>query len=658
MEGEGPRVLYIDDDPGLVRLVGRTLAARGYAVEHASDPEQGLARIRAGGIAAVALDHHMPGRTGLDVLAMIRALPDPPPVIYVTGSEDSHVAVAALKGGAADYVWKDIEGHFRELLAEALGNALEQARLRREAARAQEEVARLNALLSAQVDERTRERDRLWRLSRDLFAVIGFDGRLRSVNPAAEAILARPLGQIEGEDFRRFVHPDDRPAAEETHARLVQGQAILGFEMRFGRPDGSWRHLAWTAVSEDGLIYGTARDVTDQRALEEQLRQAQRIEALGQLTGGIAHDFNNLLQGVSGSLELIRRRADDPARVRALAEAGLEAASRGARLTAQLLAFSRDQRLEERAVAPDALVEGMQDLLERTLGPLVTVRIRVGAAGVTVISDPTQLEMAILNLAINARDAMPEGGAITIATRLLQIAEDPELPPGDYVDLSVADEGMGMPPEVAARAFEPFFTTKGPGRGTGLGLSQVFGIARLGGGTARIETEMGRGTTVRLLLRCCKGAAVSEGPPSPQSGTLGRSATILVVDDDAGVRRLLGEQAALLGAHSELAADGPSALEALRRGRPDLLLVDYAMPGMTGAELVREARRLWPGLPVVFATGYADSQAIEEAAGGSARILRKPFRLSDLAEALRAALEEAPPQGAAQTVPDPQRQPG
>jgi PAS domain S-box-containing protein len=643
MDGAGPRVLYIDDDPGLVRLVRRALAARGYAVEHAADPEEGLARIRAGGIAAVALDHHMPGRTGLDVLAAIRVLPDPPPVIYVTGSEDSHVAVAALKGGAADYVWKDVEGHFRELLAQALDGALDQARLRREAARAQEEVARLNALLSAQVDERTRERDRLWRLSRDLFAIIGFDGRLRSVNPAAETILARPLARIEGHDFRDFVHPDDLPFAEEAQARLVLGQPIVGFEMRFGRPDGSWRHLAWTAVSEDGLIYGTARDVTDQRGLEDQLRQAQRIEALGQLTGGIAHDFNNLLQGVSGSLDLIRRRADDPARVRALAEAGLEAASRGARLTAQLLAFSRDQRLEERPVPLDSLVEGMRELLDRTLGPLVAVRIAPGAPGAAVVSDPTQLEMAVLNLAINARDAMPEGGAITIATRPLRIEGDPELLPGDYVELSVADEGSGMPPEVAARAFEPFYTTKGPGRGTGLGLSQVFGIARLGGGTARIESRPGQGTIVRLLLRRTEAGAGTEaaGPSRPEA--LGRAATVLVVDDDADVRHLLGEQVAILGARPELAADGPAALAALRRGRPDLLLVDYAMPGMTGAEVVQEARRLWPGLPVVFATGYADSRAIEEAAGGAARILRKPFRLADLAEALREALREGAP---------------
>jgi CheY-like chemotaxis protein len=280
----------------------------------------------------------------------------------------------------------------------------------------------------------------------------------------------------------------------------------------------------------------------------------------------------------------------------------------------------------------------MRDLLDRTLGPLVQVSLDLSTDGAAVMSDPTQLEMAVLNLAINARDAMPEGGAIVIATRPRVVGLDPELPPGDYLEIAVADSGSGMPPEVAARAFEPFFTTKGLGRGTGLGLSQVYGIAKQSGGTARIETQEGAGTTVRLILPRTEAAADAEGPEDRRStAALDFPVSILVVDDDEDVRRVLVEALETLAARVASAADGAAALGLLARERPDLLVVDYAMPGMTGAELAREARDRWPGLPVVFATGYADSEAIEQVLGHEARILRKPFRIEDL----RAVVTEA-----------------
>ncbi|NAZ37048.1 hybrid sensor histidine kinase/response regulator [Rubellimicrobium sp. CFH 75288] len=639
MTGGPPRVLYIDDDPGLGRLVCRTLEKKGFAVEHVESPDEGLERLRTGTFAAVALDHHMPGWSGLDVLPLIQELPEPPPVVYVTGSEDSHVAVAALKGGAADYVWKDTAGHFRDLLAEAIVGAIEGARLRRAAEAATREVERLNALLSAQVDARTRERDRLWRLSRDMLAVAGFDGVFRDVNPSVESILGYRPEEFIGRSFRELVHPDDLAESERHHAQLTQAQPVLNHVHRMRHRDGSWRWLAWTAVSEGSLIYGTARDMTEQRALEEHLRQAQRVEALGQLTGGIAHDFNNLLQAVSGSLELVRRRADEPEKVRALADAGLEAAARGARLTAQLLAFSRAQRIEERPVGLDAMIEGMRDLVDRSIGPMIQVEMDLQAAGATVLSDPTQLEMAVLNLAINARDAMPDGGTIVIATRIKEIARDPELAEGSYVELSVSDSGIGMEREVAARALEPFFTTKGPGKGTGLGLSQVFGIARQSRGTVRIETGPGLGTTVRVLLqRSTLPASTDETGVEDGQETAVPKATVMVVDDDPEVRALLAESLGLLGCTVREASDGEAALADIALERPDLLLVDFAMPGLTGAELVAAARARWADLPVVFATGYADSEAIEGAAGADALILRKPFGVSDLARMLREAL--------------------
>jgi PAS domain S-box-containing protein len=386
-----------------------------------------------------------------------------------------------------------------------------------------------------------------------------------------------------------------------------------------------------------------AERTTALEATQAALQQAQKMEAVGQLTGGIAHDFNNLLQGVAGSLDLIRRKTDDPARVARWAEAGLEAADKGAKLTAQLLAFSRAQRIEAKPVQVSHLVEGMSELLERTLGPKLDVALDLRAReGGPVLSDPTQLEMAVLNLAINARDAMPEGGSLRIATRDHSLSADPELPPGDYVELSVADAGTGMTPEVMARAFDPFFTTKGVGKGTGLGLSQVYGIARQGGGTARVESRLGRGTTVRLLLRRTDPpAADGSSDAEAQMGPEVEGARVLVVDDDATVRRFLVESLHALGYSVAEAADGPAGLRTLEGEAPDLLLVDYAMPGMTGAEVARAAREARPLLPVIFATGYSDTAAIEQVAGPAPTVLRKPFRVEELRAAMAAALRAA-----------------
>jgi CheY-like chemotaxis protein len=359
---------------------------------------------------------------------------------------------------------------------------------------------------------------------------------------------------------------------------------------------------------------------------------------VGQLTGGIAHDFNNLLGALVASLDLIRRKPGDADRVKRFAEAGLEAAERGAKLTGQLLAFSRAQRIELKPVVVADLVQGMGDLLARTLGPMVRLDFRIDGDG-AILSDATQLEMAVLNLAINARDAMPEGGDLTIGTRRHQAMGDGELPAGEYVELSVADTGTGMPPEVAARAFDPFFTTKGVGRGTGLGLSQVYGIARQAGGTVRIESRPGAGTTVRLYLprtsATSPSASVAEASSAVEEGA---SATILVVDDDPDVRRMLVASLDALGYRVLEAADGPSGLAVLDGSEPDLMMVDFAMPGMNGAEVARTARERRPDLPIVFASGYADTAAIEAVAGTHTAVLRKPFRVADLQAVLAAAL--------------------
>jgi CheY-like chemotaxis protein len=364
------------------------------------------------------------------------------------------------------------------------------------------------------------------------------------------------------------------------------------------------------------------------------------MDALGQLTGGIAHDFNNLLQAVQGSLALIARRPEDVGRVRLLAEEGMQVAQRGASLTGQLLAFSRTGQLDLRPVGVRPMLEGLRDLLRRSLGPMVVVEMDLPEEAVAARADRTQLEMAVLNLVINARDAMPEGGRVALSARTVTVEADPELSPGAYVLLEVEDDGSGMAPEVLRRAMEPFFTTKGVGKGTGLGLSQVYGMARQAGGTARIESAPGEGTTVRLWLPRAAGEAETAAPEGSPALRARRGATVLVVDDDPDVRRWLVAAVRSLGHRVLEAADGASGLAALEED-PDLALLDFAMPGMNGAELAQAIRERRPDLPVLMATGYADPAALP----AGLRVLRKPFALSDLEAALSEALRS--PEGAA-----------
>ncbi|WP_395673481.1 response regulator [Phenylobacterium sp.] len=393
-------------------------------------------------------------------------------------------------------------------------------------------------------------------------------------------------------------------------------------------------------------------EIRERVRAEEALRQSQKMEALGQLTGGIAHDFNNLLQVVQGAFELIGRKPQETARVAAWAANGLQAAERGASLTRQLLAFSRAQKLVLQPFAVDHLIDEMRELLTRTLGSAVSLEFRLADGGVTILSDRTQLELAVLNLVINARDAMPAGGRLTIATRARDIGPgDPLLEPDTYVELSVSDTGSGMPPDIAERAFDPFFTTKDVGKGTGLGLSQVYGVARQAGGLARIDSTPGQGTTVSLLLRRSTADAPALAGAATTAATAaapGPDTTILIVDDDPDVRLLVHDALELSG-YRVLAADGgPAALALLDQTqraetRPHLVLIDYAMPGMNGAEAAAQIRQRHPDLPIVFASGYADTAAVETAVGGQPVILRKPFDLADLARTVAEALSPAAP---------------
>jgi signal transduction histidine kinase/CheY-like chemotaxis protein len=385
-----------------------------------------------------------------------------------------------------------------------------------------------------------------------------------------------------------------------------------------------------------------SEEIEARTAAEEALRQSQKLEALGQLTGGIAHDFNNLLQAIHGAFELILGKAGDEKTVRRWAQNGLEAADRGASLTRQLLAFSRQQKLEMKPLVVAETLERMGDLLTRALGPAVQLVFDLDADRALVMADATQLELAVMNLAVNARDAMPGGGRLTIRTRLVSRESDAVLPAGRYVELQVIDTGEGMPVNIVHRAFDPFFTTKAVGKGTGLGLAQVYGVARQAGGDARISSTPGGGTTVTLLFLAA-GAATAAEPanaelkPAPVQG----SATVLLVDDDDAVRRVIRGGLETRGFKVLEADSGEAALRLAAAETPQIAVIDYAMPGMDGAETSEQLRRLLPELPIILASGHADTAAVERVLGGAATVMRKPFDINALSEAVSRILAEA-----------------
>ncbi|HEX7945939.1 MAG TPA: ATP-binding protein, partial [Phenylobacterium sp.] len=425
-----------------------------------------------------------------------------------------------------------------------------------ETKRAEAELRDLARTLEQKVEERTQERDRVWNRARDLFVVLSRDRAYLSVNPAWKDVLGYDEGDLLGRQHGDLVHPEDAAARLDVLRRLTSGERVEDFDVRVRAKDQSFRWINWTIIPEGDFFYGMGRDVTDRKQLEDQLRQSQKMEAVGQLTGGLAHDFNNMLTGIMGGLDLAKRRIAQ-GRVEEAAsfmDTATTAAERAAALTHRLLAFSRRQTLDPRAVDINTLVASVEDLLVRTLGEQVALALALGPDLWATRTDPNQLESAILNLAINARDAMPNGGQLTVETAnitldIAQHAGPDRIDPGDYVLVSVSDTGAGMPPEVLAKVFEPFFTTKPIGQGTGLGLSMVYGFVHQSGGHVGIYSQPGIGTTVKLYLPRFIGDAAPEGEraaagPAPR----GAGERVLLVEDDPQVRmlvRTLGEQVAL-----------------------------------------------------------------------------------------------------------------
>lgn len=533
----------------------------------------------------------------------------------------------------------------------------------RQATRALEQ---LNLLLGERVERRTRERDRAWELSQDLLAVLNKDLTPVALNPAWEASLGftrERLGQI---SLLQLLPEADQEAFLAELAALSMGRASARFVGRILHAGGQPRWLSWVVVPDDQLLHVVARDITSEREaalelaqanthlreqiaererVEAALQQMQRLEAVGQLTAGVAHDFNNLLTVILTGASFLQRDLDTGllekagSRLQHIREAG----ERGAKLTAQLLAFSRRQRLEPVTLDLNRTLLGLEELLRRTLGGNVSVRLDLEHRLWHALADPTQTEMIILNLAINARDAMPDGGQLVLATRNTHVSVRPQHPqdpePGAYVLLSIRDSGCGMSAQVLAKAFEPFFTTKDIGKGSGLGLAQVFGFAKQSGGGVRIDTTPGHGTQVSVYLPMARQQALEATGPAaplvlPAPSATGR--TVLLVDDDHRVREMIGDLLRRCGYTVRQAHNSEQAL-ALLDESIELLLTDFAMPEFNGAQLAQAARQRYPQLPVVILTGYAQVQRLE--LPGSV-VLQKPVSEQALSQALAELLKK------------------
>ncbi len=539
-----------------------------------------------------------------------------------------------------------------KLFAELISNQLH-SEVQLQASKVRQEA------LAEQLRMSHQERERAWDASLDLLAVVTTEGRFTAVNSAWERMVGWRVDDLLGTVFADYVHPDDLAATQTAFAGIFDTPLTDPFEYRFRMKSGQYRWFGWTASFENDRVFANGRDT---QALHEQaealarseasVRQMQKMEAVGQLTSGIAHDFNNLLAAITGSMEVMRVRLAQGrhAELERYVGASLGAARRAAALTHRLLAFSRQQTLEPKMTALNRLVAGMEELIARTTGPEIRVEV-VAAGGLwNTFADESQLENALLNLCINARDAMPDGGRLTIETANRWLDErsaiERDVPPGQYVSLCVSDNGTGMSAEVIARAFDPFFTTKPIGQGSGLGLSMVYGFARQSGGQVRIYSEVGDGTMVCIYLprHLAQEAFAFEAPAPVEMPTAVAGQTILVVEDEPALRMLVVDMMTDLGYATLEAQDSTAGLQILQSSaRIDLLISDIGLPGgMNGRQMAEAAMTIRPDLKVLFITGYAENAVFNHGhLAPGMQVLTKPFEMRVLASRVSGLIEPA-----------------
>ncbi len=616
------KILLVDDEAEILVAL-QDLLENDHVVLAATSPEEALEILRQDhNIAVIVSDQRMPGMSGDAFLAEARRI-SAAEALLLTGYADLDAVVRAVNNGRiAGYSPKPWD-------PAALRSMVASARERYRLARALETERRL---LQGLLDH-----------SPDALSFKDAEGRFIRLNAVKAVSLGASVAGCLGQREQAFLPPAEAEALQEEERRAIEsGQPTRASVERPGEGEET-RHFELVRIpipGRDGAVEWLAtieRDVTEARLLEARLRQADKLQALGTLAGGVAHDFNNLLTAILGSIRIATRDGLEPSRRQHLLGVALAAAERGAALTHRLLSFSRQRSLSLRPTEVNQLLEGMGDLLTRTLGGVVQVERQLDPGLWPALVDPDQLELAILNLCVNARDAMAGGGLITLITRNRRIRanEHPDLPPGAYVSIAVRDRGAGIPPEIMSRVFEPFFTTKQVGEGTGLGLPMVYGMARQSGGTVRIESVVGEGTEVEILLPRGSGMAeqaTAEEEPLPRAE---RPARILLADDDAGVREVTSAMLQEMGHRTVEASDAEAALGALSREEVDLVITDFAMPRVSGLELALRARAMRPGLPVLLMTGYADLEKVPK----DFPVLCKPFHPSELAQHIASVLQ-------------------
>lgn len=607
-------ILVVDDEPDILTAV-EDLFEDDFAVLKARSAAEGLALLAAHPeTSAIISDQRMPEMTGDRFLARARGISDAGAILLTGYADLSAVAEAVNQGGIVGYVPKPWDP---AALRSMVAATAERCRM----ARALEVERRLLQSLIDGGSDTVCFKDRQGRF-------------LRLCERKAAALgakVAECLGRRESEIAR------GREAAEATDARvLATGRPDEAVEEQSGA-DGrtTWTRIRRIPIRDETgavtFLMTLGQDVTEARFIENRLRQSEKMQALGTLAGGIAHDFNNLLTAIIGGLDLAERRLPEDERLRRYVVGAREAAERGAVLTKRLLGFSRQTDRRPQPTDVNAAVRRMKDLLDHALGGTVRVAYALKADPAIVVVDPDQLELAILNLCVNARDAMPDGGQVRIstATRPPEAGEDTP----HCVVVAVEDAGTGMPPEVVARVFEPFFTTKDVGKGTGLGLSMVYTFATQSGGTVAIDSRIGQGTRVEIRLP----AGLDDEEPVAETAEPGplptRRLTVMVVDDDPAVRAVTAGFVSAMGHRLVEADGGPAALALMERGtRADVFVIDYAMPGMTGTELAAAIRAREPDARILYVTGHAEAEASLD------RYLTKPFRQDELAAAIAEAV--------------------
>ena len=653
----GARVLLVDDDERNLLALANVLEDVGEVVL-ARSGDEALRHLLNGEFAVILLDVYMPGMDGYETAQMIRTREQTKgiPIIFLSAvNKETEHLLRGYAMGAVDYVFKPVDPIILRSKVAVFVDLFEKSNeIERKARR---EQALLDANLRANA-ERLRAEQELRRAEQRQAAIIQslpmvlylepFDA-----SPRVPNYVSGDLEAITGFSFEEIaehpdlwadrLHPEDRNRViAAIEARRKSGRSSI--EYRWRCADENYRHFLDQAVllrDADGRpveFAGTLTDITEQRSLESQLIQAQKMDAIGKLTGGIAHDFNNLLAAVIGGLGLIEKRAvleTDQKRILGMTR---RAAEQGSELVRRLLAFARRQQLQPHPIDLRSLKEAVSDLLTHTLGGLVNIEWRVDEDVWNAFADQGQLELALVNLIINARDAMPAGGTVTISAANLKAG--PESPPGldgDYVCLTVADTGTGISAENLEKVMEPFFTTKELGKGSGLGLSMVYGFAKQSNGAFRLRSEAGEGTTAELWLpRAPEGETAEEKPrPEQRRRRATRKLDIVLVDDHAEVRSTTAAVLGDMGHKVVEAANGAEALEALKNGkcRCDLLITDYAMPHLSGTDFLRQARQVCPDVPSLIITGYAETDAISDCPDG-VEILLKPFTPSALEAAI------------------------